>query len=373
MEDRHYLAAAIRLGRRHEGLTADNPSVGCLLVRDGRIVGAGVTAPGGRPHAEVVALERAGADARGATAYVSLEPCAHHGRSPPCADALIAAGVARVVAAMRDPFGTVDGRGVARLREAGITVSVGTLEAEARDGMRGFLSVVERDRPYVLLKLAVSQEGWLGRRGERVAITGPVAARHTHLLRAGADAILVGLGTVLADDPSLTCRLPGMFERSPHRYVLDAHLDTPSTASIVQTAPNVPTTILATNTLHPEREAALRAAGVRVLAGTTFSDANDSGVRTRVGPDRLMDRMRADGVGVLMVEGGAAVASSFLAAGLIDEVHLIEGRAIGDDPSTAEPIASPLRADEVPARFGVVRCVTLGRDRLTVLRRNEGI
>ena len=372
-DDRRYLAAAIRLGRRHEGLTGDNPSVGCLLVRDGRIVATGVTEIGGRPHAEITALDRAGAGARGATAYVGLEPCAHHGRSGPCADALIAAGIARAVVALRDPFAAVDGRGIAKLRDAGIDVAVGMLEVEARDGMAGFLSRVERDRPHVLLKLAVSAEGWLGRRGERVAITGAEAARHTHLLRARADAILVGVGTVLADDPSLACRLPGMADRSPRRYVLDTSLRTPIGARVVRTARDVPTTILGMPS-SDDRASALRRSDARVVDGTGVVPGGaalpgDAIEQSMISTDRIVSQLRSDGVGVLMVEGGGAVARTFLDAGLVDEVHLIAGRAIGDDPSTAEPIASPLRANEVPDGFAVTRRLALGDDRVTVLHR----
>ena len=367
--DRRYLAAAIRLGRRNEGLTADNPSVGCLIVRDGRIVGRGVTAPGGRPHAEVVALAEAGGAARGATAYVSLEPCAHHGRSPPCADALVAAGIARVVIALRDPFARVDGRGIARLRAAGIPVTVvapdDSLATAARDGMAGFLAGVERARPHVLLKLAVSAEGWLGREGDRVAITGPIAAWQTQLTRARADAILVGIGTALADDPSLTVRLPGMADRSPMRMVLDPRARLPLGSALVRTARDVPVIVIAADDAPPERIAALEAAGCAV---ERIERRADGAVR----PSDILARLFTRGVRVLMVEGGAAVARSFLEARLVDEIALFAGRAIGDDPSSAAPVASPLRADEVAqdmqSGFGIDRALILGPDRLTVLR-----
>ena len=337
------------------------------------MVGRGVTAPGGRPHAEVVALAEGGGAARGAIAYVSLEPCAHHGRSPPCADALVAAGVARVVVALRDPFSAVDGRGIARLREAGIAVAVAddaAIRWAAREGMAGFLSAVERHRPHVTLKLAVSAEGWLGRRGEEVAITGPVAGRQTHLMRARADAILVGIGTVLADDPALTCRLPGMADRSPTRVVLDPDARTPLGSALVRTARDVPVTILVASDAPGDRVAALDAAGCAV-------ERFDRDPARRIRPSAILARLHERGAGRLMVEGGAAVARSFLGARLVDEIALLAGRAIGDDPSsgddppTAPPIASPLRADEVPDGFKLARRMALGPDRLTVLRRDR--
>ena len=368
-DDRRYLRAAVRLGRRHEGLTADNPSVGCLLIRDGRIVGSGVTGVGGRPHAEIVALGEAGDAARGATAYVSLEPCAHYGRSPPCAEALVRARVSRVVTALRDPFQRVNGLGIAKLREAGVEVAIvsePTLVAMTRDGMAGFLSRIERKRPYVILKLAVSTEGWLGRAGEEVAITGRVARRYTHLLRARADGIVVGVGTVLADNPSLTCRLPGMAARSPRRYVLDTQLRTPPAAQVVLSAEEIPTTILVGEAVDPERPGASASESADLaLDVAPMGDGSDRGI------SRVLERVFADGVGVLMVEGGASVARSFLDAGVVDEIHLLLGRSIRDDPSAASPIASPILGDQVPSGFQFVRELELGQDRAVVLRRTD--
>src|SRR5690606_25408700 len=218
--DRRFMAAAIRLSRRNLGLTATNPSVATLIVRDDGqgpyIVGRGVTAVGGRPHAETEALAEAGDLARGATAYVTLEPCAHHGRTPPCAEALVAAGVKRVVGGTSDPDPRVSGKGYAILREAGIEVVEGVLAAEAAEMMAGYLIRSIKKRPEVILKLAVSADNKIGRRGEgQIAITGEIARRQVHLMRAEADAILIGIGTALTDDPELTCRLPGLGQRSP--------------------------------------------------------------------------------------------------------------------------------------------------------------
>jgi len=244
--DEHFMAAAIRLSRWHLGRTSTNPSVGCLIVRDGVVVGRAVTAVGGRPHAEPQALAEAGALARGATAYVTLEPCSHHGKTPPCAEALIAYGVARVVISVTDPDPRVSGRGIGMLREAGIEVDAGVLEAEGRRSLAGYLTRQTKNRPYVTLKLAVSADGMIGRKGEgQVAITGPLARAQVHALRAETDAILVGIGTAIADDPELTVRLPGLEAQSPIRIVLDPSLALPLTSKLVETARKVPVIVVA--------------------------------------------------------------------------------------------------------------------------------
>lgn len=224
-DDQRFMAAAIRLSRWNTGCTSTNPSVGCVIVRDGVIVGRAVTAPGGRPHAEAQALADAGEAARGATVYVSLEPCSHHGKTPPCSDALTAAGVARVVISVTDPDERVSGRGISILRDAGIEVETGVLEAEGRVALAAYLTRQVKHRPHVTLKLAISTDGMIGRLGEgQVAITGPIARAQVHVLRAETDAILVGGNTARADDPELTTRAPGLQDRSPIRIVLDPRL-----------------------------------------------------------------------------------------------------------------------------------------------------
>ncbi|MBY5316547.1 bifunctional diaminohydroxyphosphoribosylaminopyrimidine deaminase/5-amino-6-(5-phosphoribosylamino)uracil reductase RibD [Rhizobium leguminosarum] len=244
--DERFMAAAIRLSRWHLGRTATNPSVGCLIVRDGVIVGRAVTAFSGRPHAETQALAEAGALARGATAYVTLEPCSHHGRTPPCSEALIAYGVARVVISVTDPDPRVSGRGIAMLREAGIEVDAGLLEAEGRHSLAAYLTRQTKNRPYVTLKLAVSADGMIGREGEgQVAITGPEARAQVQALRAETDAILVGIGTAIADDPLLTVRTPGLESQSPIRIVLDPSLALPLTSKLVETTRQVPVIVVA--------------------------------------------------------------------------------------------------------------------------------
>ena len=210
-EDRRFMVLALTLGRRGLGRTWPNPAVGAVIVKDGVIVGRGWTQTGGRPHAEVEALRRAGAAARGATLYVTLEPCSHYGQSPPCADAVVAAGVARVVSALEDPNPKVAGTGHERLRAAGITVEVGLCADEARRDHAGHIRRICDGRPHVMLKLAISADGKVGAAGRKpLAITGPGVRDRVHLLRAQSDAIMVGIGTALADDPLLTCRLPGM-------------------------------------------------------------------------------------------------------------------------------------------------------------------
>ncbi|MGO7731839.1 bifunctional diaminohydroxyphosphoribosylaminopyrimidine deaminase/5-amino-6-(5-phosphoribosylamino)uracil reductase RibD [Rhizobium johnstonii] len=250
--DERFMAAAIRLSRWHLGRTATNPSVGCLIVKDGVIVGRAVTALSGRPHAETQALAEASALARGATAYVTLEPCSHHGKTPPCSEALIAYGVARVAISVTDPDPRVSGRGIAMLREAGIEVDAGVLEAEGRHSLAAYLTRQTKNRPYVTLKLAVSADGMIGREGEgQVAITGPLARAQVQALRAETDAILVGIGTAIADDPLLTVRSPGLESQSPIRIVLDPFLALPLTSKLVETARQVPVIVVASEEVWP--------------------------------------------------------------------------------------------------------------------------
>ena len=249
--DRAFMRQALALGERHLGLTAPNPSVGAVLV-DARgprpiILARAVTASGGRPHAETLALEAAGARARGATLFVTLEPCAHHGRTPPCAEAVIAAGVGRVVCGIEDPDPRVGGKGFDMLHRAGIEVVSGVLESRCRDLHAGHILRVTQGRPRVTLKLAMTADGFAASADRTpLRITGAIANAQTQLMRARADAIMVGVGTVLADDPMLTCRLPGLEARSPIRVVLDSHLRTPTSAALVRSARATPTWVITT-------------------------------------------------------------------------------------------------------------------------------
>jgi diaminohydroxyphosphoribosylaminopyrimidine deaminase/5-amino-6-(5-phosphoribosylamino)uracil reductase len=331
--DRRFMAAAIRYSRRHLGRTATNPSVATLIVKDGLIVGRGVTAIGGRPHAETQALAEAGELARGATAYVTLEPCAHHGRTPPCANALVAAGVARVVGAAADPDPRVAGKGYAILRDAGIKVVEGVLAAEAADLMAGYLTRSLRKRPEVTLKLAVSADGMIGKAGEgQVRITGEIARAQVHRMRAEADAILIGIGTAMADDPELTVRLSGMEDRSPLRIVLDPSARLPLASKLVRTAHTVPVMAAVCAGAPGERIDALKTAGVGILAVET--------VDGRVALPELLEDLAARGIATLMVEGGAAIAESFLKEDLVDRLCLFSGPATVGEGGIAAPAAA---------------------------------
>ncbi len=312
-DDTGHMRAALALARRGNGRTWPNPSVGCVIVKDGRVIGRATTAQGGRPHAEPQALAMAGAAARGATAYVTLEPCCFHGRTPPCTDALIAAGVARVVVGVRDPDPRVNGAGLARLRAAGIAVEVGVLAEEASDVVAGFFSRVQRSRPLVTLKLASTLDGRIATRGgESQWITGEPARRMSHALRGRHDAILVGVGTVLADNPDLTCRIPGFKSLPMVRVVADSRLRLPLTCRLVATASSVPTWVLAGGTVDPHREAALESAGVVVLR---VGDS-PAGVDLRQGLEALAER----GITRLLAEGGAQLAAALLRDDLVDRL-----------------------------------------------------
>lgn len=354
--DRRYMAAAIRLSRKHLGRTATNPSVGTLIVRDDgagpTIVGSGVTAIGGRPHAEAEALAEAGELARGATAYVTLEPCAHHGRTPPCANALVTAGIARVVGAASDPDPRVSGKGYAILRAAGVEVVEKVLVAEASEQLAGYLIRSLRKRPEVTLKLALSSDGMIGRRGQgQLAITGEVARREVQMMRAEADAILIGIGTALEDDPALTVRLPGLENRSPVRVVLDRGLRLPETAKLLSDIDRVPLYVAVGEGADPQRKAALERRGVRFIGTDTHDGA--------IALPELMEDLAALGIATLLVEGGAATAEAFLADDLVDRIVLFHGvDEIGEGG-----VASPIDAARIPAAFRKLREMRFGADR----------
>ncbi|KTT71054.1 bifunctional diaminohydroxyphosphoribosylaminopyrimidine deaminase/5-amino-6-(5-phosphoribosylamino)uracil reductase RibD [Sphingomonas sanguinis] len=312
------MGVALALADRGVGRTAPNPNVGCVIVRDGRVVGRGWTQPGGRPHAEAMALAQAGAAARGATAYVTLEPCAHISpRGPACTDLLIAAGVARIVAAMGDPDPRTDGIGFARARAAGIAVTTGVREEEARRMIAGFLTRRAHSRPFVTLKLATSLDGKIARAdGESRWITGPQARAHTHLERSRHEAILVGRGTLAADAPRLDVRLPGLESRSPRR-------------------------ILLSRTPEPCWET--------IPSPTAIADL--------------------PGVDRLMVEGGAQTASAFLAADLVDRLLLYRAPILIGEGRAALGNIGLSRLAEAHGRWRLADSRMLGSDRLEVYER----
>ena len=362
--DQRFMQLALTLGRRGQGRTWPNPAVGAVVVKDGVIVGRGWTQPGGRPHAEPEALARAGDAARGATLYVTLEPCSHVGKSPPCADAIIAAGIARVVSAIEDPNPEVAGQGHARLRAAGIVVDIGLGALEAARDHAGHFRRIRDKRPHVILKLAVSSDDKIATAGRKpVAITGEAAKARVHLLRAQCDAILVGIGTVQADDPLLTCRLPGMEARSPVRVVLDRNLRISGTSRLVHSARETPLWVMTSNVSEASAAMKLGAAGAQVIRVATTA--------TPPGLDLLavLHALAEKGITRLLVEGGARVASSFIAAGLVDEVWLLRGPdAIGAE-GVAALEALPLSAITQSPAFRVRVGENLQNDTLTIYER----
>jgi diaminohydroxyphosphoribosylaminopyrimidine deaminase / 5-amino-6-(5-phosphoribosylamino)uracil reductase len=362
--DQRFMQLALALGRRGQGRTWPNPAVGAVVVKDGVIVGRGWTQPGGRPHAEPVALLRAGEAARGATLYVTLEPCSHVGKSPPCADAIIAAGITRVVSAIEDPNPEVAGQGHARLRAAGVSVDIGLGALDAARDHAGHFRRIRDKRPHMILKLAVSADDKIGAVGRKpIAISGEAAKARVHLLRAQCDAILVGIGTVQADDPLLTCRLPGMEARSPVRVVLDRALRISGTSRLVHSARATPLWVMTSNLSEAPAAMKLGAAGAQVIRVPTTS------VPPGLDLVGVLHALAERGITRLLVEGGARVASSFVAANLVDEVWLLRGPdAIGADGIAALD-ALPLSAITGSPAFKLRASESLQNDTLTIYER----
>jgi diaminohydroxyphosphoribosylaminopyrimidine deaminase / 5-amino-6-(5-phosphoribosylamino)uracil reductase len=400
--DQRFMSLALALGQRGLGNTWPNPAVGAVVVRDDGapvIIGRGWTQPRGRPHAETEALRRAGTAARGATLYATLEPCSHQGKTPPCTDAIIAAGIARVVSAIEDP-NALAGRGHALLRANGIAVDVGIGAAEARRAHAGHIRRVCDNRPHILLKLAVSADGKVGLAGRKpVAITGEAARARVHLIRAMNDAILIGIGTALADDPQLTCRLPGMAARSPVRVVLDPALRLPVTGALVRSARETPVWVIAREGAPIEAEAVLAARGVEVfrLPATFSREASAIGggerdalappthalptlpgegresaaPRTYRGSDLLavLHLLAERGITRLMVEGGPTVAAAFLTSDLVDEVALLRGPiAIGAGGIDALA-GMPLDGLAASPKLRLLGVETVGKDTIETFER----
>lgn len=346
--DQAYMRMALSVAQDGLGRVWPNPSVGCVLVNDGVPVGVGRTADDGRPHAEAVAIDAAGARAKGATAYVTLEPCNHDGKTPPCSQALIGAGVARVIVACLDPDPRTAGQGVAALKAAGIKVEVGLYEDMGRDLNAGFFSRLQRNRPYVCLKQAVSSNGMIAAaEGQRTRISGHEGHEYVHYLRATYDAIAVGIGTVLADDPMLTARVP-KHDHTIVRVVFDSTLKIPMDSQLVQSALDEPLWVLHKGA-SAEKCALLEAAGVRLIeTGACVSSA--------------LKALAEAGLTRLLVEGGARLHHSFIEGGLFDEVQIL--RSVNAQPDDG------VRA----AQFDVelLSCVEkrdLGEDLLEIYRR----
>lgn len=322
-EDEHYMAEALCLAKHGLGCVWPNPSVGCMIVDMAtvppRILGRGWTQPGGCLHAESVALGEAGESARGATLYVTLEPCAHYGRTPPCVDRIISAGIGRVVSAMSDPDPRVNGKGHACLLAAGITLEQGVLEAAAHRLNIGHLRRVLEKRPFVQLKLAHCRNGSIARAGNHpLRITAGIADSYVHHMRAKADAIMVGAGTLSSDDPELTCRIPGTEGRSPVRIVLDRDLNAGLSSRLFQTAGKTPSWIVTGQCFSSERTLPFTEKGVRVLMAKQTE-------QRKLDLDSVLRLLANEGITRLLVEGGASLAHSFLTSEKADEIILIEG------------------------------------------------
>jgi diaminohydroxyphosphoribosylaminopyrimidine deaminase / 5-amino-6-(5-phosphoribosylamino)uracil reductase len=365
-EDLRWMEAALNLGSRSLGLAAPNPAVGAILVRDRAIVGRGVTAPGGRPHAERIAIDQARAAARGATLYVTLEPCSHFGVSPPCVDAVIAAGVARVVSAMEDPNPLVGGQGHARLKAAGIAVSVGAGAAQARRDHLGHILKVTAGRPCVTLKLAETADGFAsgGSNDARLRITGPIADLRVQIMRSTHEAIMVGIETALADDPALTVRLPGV-DREPLRVVLDTRLRLPERSRLAATAADIPTLVLA-GTAAPD-EAARRLEGLGVMIERVPADADG-----RVDLHQALRTLAARGITRVFSEGGPKVAARLIALKLADAIALITADKPLGRPGVAALDAEARAALLDDTSYRRVETFAYGPDTMRLWERADG-
>lgn len=359
-DDADWMRGALALARRAMGVAAENPAVGCIIVKDGVAVGRGWTQRGGRPHAETVALAQAGDAARGATVYVTLEPCAHHGKTPPCTNALIAAGVARVVVGTGDPDARVDGKGIGQLRAAGIPVTLPCLESACQAMVAGFVSRQRDNRPFVTLKLATSLDGRIATApGASQWITGALARQRGHLLRAQVNAVMIGSGTALVDDPLLTVRLPGLEDRAPVRVVVDSRLRLSPRSQLVHTLAQGPVWVVTRADSEQQRRAGLESEGVRLI---------DVPGRPEGGVDLpwALAALAQSGVNRVLVEGGAQLAGALIRDGLVDELILFRaGLAIGGDGLAALAPIAVLHPDAAP-RFVLKDSERLGADVMEV-------
>jgi len=363
LTDLAHMRAAIALARRGLGEVWPNPTVGCVIVNGGRVVGRGWTQPGGRPHGETEALTRAGAAARDATAFVSLEPCCHWGKTPPCTDALIAAGLARIVIPIEDPDPRVSGRGIAKLRGAGLVVETGLCADEAAEVNAGFLLRIREGRPLVTLKLATTLDGRIATHaGESQWITGPLARDRAHVLRASHDAVMVGSNTVIADDPLLTCRLPGLTHRSPVRVIVDSRLRVPLTARVVAEARQIPTWFVTLRGGDRLRQEAFRACGVELIEVD-----GDDGAGVDIGEG--LRALGARGLTRVLAEGGSHLAASLLRDRLVDRLAWFRApRLIGGDGLPAVAAFGLERLADAPG-FGRGNLLEAGEDVLETYRR----
>lgn len=357
--DKRWMQLALSLGARGLGQVAPNPAVGCVIVREGRVLGRGWTQPSGRPHAEAVALSQAG-NARGATAYVTLEPCAHHGKSPPCADALVTAGISRVVCPIADPDSRVAGRGFDILRAAGIQVDVGLMATEAREANAGFLLTKERNRPFITLKLAASLDGRIATQtGESRWITGAASRRYVHHLRATHDAVMIGRGTAEADDPLLDIRDLGLAHANPVRVVVDSQLSLSPDSRLVKSAKDIPLWIC-----H-NRQADEKA----VLAKLEFDGVNFVGIAQSPNGLDLVDmlsKLANLGLTRILVEGGGQLAASLIKAQLVDQLQVFHAGLLMGASGIPALADLPFQALDDHPRFRLKLSRTLGNDTLSI-------
>lgn len=368
--DAHYMNAALELAKRGLGQTWPNPSVGCVIVDLSDeafpvVVGRGTTSQGGRPHAEVNALEMAGPSASGSTVYVSLEPCAHEGETGPCAKTLVDAGVARVVCALQDPNPKVSGKGFDLLRDAGIQVVTGVGAEKARDVTLGFLRRVERGRPLITAKVATSLDGKIATKtGKSKWITGPGARERGHLERAQSDAIMIGSTTAIMDDPTLTCRLPGLENRSPIRIVLDGRLRLPLTSNLVRGAKEVPLWLVTLHDADEQRLAAFKECGVEVIQ-------IDGGSDHLIDISKTLDALGERGLTRVLVEGGASLHASLFKHSLVDRILWFRaGKVIGGDGIPGVHSMGIEGLEDVP-QFSRVDIELLGEDCLETFKAVE--
>ena len=317
--DNRFMEGALALARRGLGNVWPNPAVGCVIVNDGRIVGRGWTEPGGRPHAETQAIKRAGNGTNGATAYVTLEPCAHTGKTPPCADALVNAGIKRVVVATTDPDPRTAGKGIKKLKDAGIDVSQGVLEDAAKHLNAGFFNLINKQKPIFSLKIAASRDGCIASApGVKTAITGTVARNMGHMLRASHDMVLFGIGTLLADDPQYTCRLPGMENKTPVRALLDSKLKIPLDAQILQTLDKGELWIFCSPNPDIDKISALEDMGALVIV---VDGVDDDG---RPDLEWIAEYIGKKGITRVLVEAGATLNTALMQAGMVEGIYWFE-------------------------------------------------
>ena len=357
------MRAALVLAERNLGRVWPNPSAGCIILNGGRVVGRGWTQPGGRPHAEAEALRRAGEAARGGTVYVSLEPCCHWGQTPPCADALAAAGVARVVYAIDDPDPRMQGKGGKALQAAGIEIRTGVLASEAEKLNEGFFRRQRDGRPMVTLKIASTLDGRIAAHGGASRwITGTQARERAHLLRARHDAVMVGIGTALADDPSLTCRLPGMEDRQPVRIVVDSRLRLPLTSTLVREAGKVPLWVVALAETDPDRRKAFADCGVEIIPITPV----ETGILTvKAALAALAER----GLTRILVEGGGRLSAALFRDDLVDRIAWFRAASVIGGDGLPAAVAFGVETPDGAPRYRREALEPIGEDVLESYRR----